>query len=69
MSTFSTRARHASCRVHTLAVAGSRLQYLIGRFSVLMMPGAEFEYNIALLEDMSGLLRLVDMLMLEMHVL
>ena len=40
-----------------------------GRFSVLKMPGVELEYNIALLEDMSGLLRLVDMLMLEMHVL
>ena len=68
MSTFSTRARHASCRVHTLAVGESSSHYLSGRFSVLKMPGVELEYNIALLEDMSGLLR-IDMLMLEMNVL
>jgi hypothetical protein len=47
-----TRARQASCRVHTLAVAGSSLHYLSGRFSVLKMPGVELEYNIVLLEDM-----------------
>ena len=54
--------------MHTLAVAGSSSHYLSSRFSVLKMPGVELEYNIALLEDMSGLLR-IDMLMLEMNVL
>ena len=45
MSTFSTRARHASCRVDTFAVGESTSHYLSGRFSVLKMPGVELEYK------------------------